>query len=79
MAIFSDVASGSSTDYVKGVHRTPIVYCYELRDTGAYGFLLPAKQIVPNALEFIDSLIALIGETRTLGYPKSLDADILEI
>ncbi|XP_046623924.1 zinc carboxypeptidase-like isoform X1 [Neodiprion virginianus] len=64
------VASGSSTDYVKAIHKTPIVYCYEFRDTGTYGFLLPAEQIIPNSLEFIDSLIAVIGETRNLGYPE---------
>ncbi|XP_046749633.1 zinc carboxypeptidase-like [Diprion similis] len=64
------IASGTSTDYVKGVHNTPIVYCYEFRDTGTYGFLLPAEQIIPNSLEFIDSLIAVIGETRNLGYPE---------
>ncbi|XP_015606541.1 zinc carboxypeptidase [Cephus cinctus] len=65
------VASGSSTDYVKGIYKTAIVYCYELRDTGAYGFLLPPEQIVPNSLEFLDSLVALFGEARKLGYPES--------
>lgn len=70
MITFSDVASGISTDYVKATHGTPIVYCYELRDTGTYGFLLPAEQIIPTALEFIDSLIAVIGETGILGYPE---------
>ncbi|XP_048516038.1 uncharacterized protein LOC105690901 [Athalia rosae] len=62
-------ASGTSIDYVQGVHNTPFVYCYELRDQGAYGFLLPAEQIIPTALEFIDGLFALIGAIRTLGYP----------
>jgi carboxypeptidase A5 len=27
----------------------PYVYSFELRDTGNYGFLLPADQIIPTA------------------------------
>ena len=29
----------------------PYVYSIELRDTGAYGFLLPPSEIIPNAEE----------------------------
>ncbi|KAJ8919788.1 hypothetical protein NQ315_006317 [Exocentrus adspersus] len=55
-------ASGSSADWVKGVFKTPIVYGYELRDQGQYGFLLPPDQIVPTAEETFDSLITIFRE-----------------
>jgi len=44
-------ASGSSADYTYGVSKTLYSYGVELRDTGEYGFLLPADQIVPSGIE----------------------------
>ena len=44
-------ASGTSLDWALGVAGIPYVYSIELRDTGAYGFLLPPSEIVPNAEE----------------------------
>lgn len=44
-------AYGSSVDYAAGVATVPLPYGVELRDTGAYGFLLPANQIIPNGNE----------------------------
>lgn len=35
---------------------------------GRYGFLLPTNQIVPNSLEVIDGLIAMVREAKTLQY-----------
>ncbi|KAJ8944095.1 hypothetical protein NQ318_019433 [Aromia moschata] len=61
-------ASGSSVDWVKGMFKTPIAYGYELRDRGEFGFLLPADQIVPTALETLDSFITIFEE-----YEKSKD------
>ncbi|KAL7306787.1 hypothetical protein TKK_0001149 [Trichogramma kaykai] len=58
------VASGGSMDWVKAKYRVPIVFTYELRDTGDYGFLLPANQIIPNAEEVLDSLLAMFKEAR---------------
>ncbi|KAJ8927937.1 hypothetical protein NQ314_019568 [Rhamnusium bicolor] len=55
-------ASGSSADWVKGVFNTPIVYTYELRDQGQYGFILPPEQIIPTALETLDSFITIFLE-----------------
>ncbi|XP_063697373.1 zinc carboxypeptidase-like [Culicoides brevitarsis] len=66
------VASGGSIDWVKGVHDTPFVFVYEMRDTGRYGFILPAEQIVPNAEETLDSLVTMVQEARKLGYFKQL-------
>ena len=45
------VAAGTSVDWALGVAGIPYVYSIELRDTGAYGFLLPASEIIPNAEE----------------------------
>jgi hypothetical protein len=57
-----DVASGGSPDWVKGKLGTRITYTYELRDTGKYGFLLPADQIIPTAEETLDSFITIFQE-----------------
>ncbi|KAJ8944091.1 hypothetical protein NQ318_019429 [Aromia moschata] len=56
------VASGSSMDWVKGNFGTPIAYTYELRDTGRFGFLLPAEQIRPTGEETLDSLVTIFEE-----------------
>ncbi|XP_623922.2 zinc carboxypeptidase [Apis mellifera] len=62
------IASGSSMDWVKGTFHKPITYTYELRDTGRYGFLLPANQIIPTSQETLDSLIAMFKEAKVRGY-----------
>jgi carboxypeptidase A len=62
------VASGGSIDWIKGVHDTPFVFVYEMRDTGRYGFILPAEQIVPNAQEVMDSLVEMVKQARLKGY-----------
>lgn len=49
-------------DWVKHVYKVPITYTYELRDTGAYGFVLPADQIVETAEETLDSLVTMLEE-----------------
>ncbi|XP_063698040.1 zinc carboxypeptidase-like [Culicoides brevitarsis] len=61
-------ASGCAIDWVKGVYDTPFVFVIEMRDTGTYGFMLPADQIVPNAEEILDSLVTMVQEARKLGY-----------
>lgn len=45
------VASGSSIDWVKGAVGVKYVYTLELRDSGRFGFLLPARHIVPSGKE----------------------------
>lgn len=37
-------------------------------DLGQYGFVLPADQIIPNALEVLDGLKAIIKEANELNY-----------
>jgi len=44
-------ASGGSHDWAKGGAGIKFAYCYELRDTGKHGFVLPADQIVPSGEE----------------------------
>jgi len=64
-------ASGGSVDWAKGVHDTSLVLAFELRDTGRYGFILPADQIIPSSLEFLDGLHALVQELRDrVGTPR---------
>ncbi|CAJ1056102.1 carboxypeptidase A1-like isoform X1 [Xyrichtys novacula] len=55
-------ASGSTVDwtYDQGIKYS---YTFELRDTGRYGFLLPAKQIVPTATETWLALMAIMNHT----------------
>lgn len=45
------VASGGSLDWTLGELGIPYSYGMELRDTGAYGFLLPPQQIIPTGEE----------------------------
>lgn len=39
-----------------------------MRDTGHYGFVLPPEQIIPNAEEVLDSLVAMVAEARKFGH-----------
>nr|XP_031825968.1 zinc carboxypeptidase-like [Nomia melanderi] len=65
------VASGGSMDWVRGTYKIPVTYTYELRDTGRYGFILPANQIIPTAQETLDSLVAMFQQAAVLGYGAS--------
>ncbi|XP_072929537.1 uncharacterized protein [Epargyreus clarus] len=62
------MATGGSVDWVKDHLKIPLVYCYELRDRGQYGFLLPENQILPNNQETMDSIIELIHQAKRFGY-----------
>jgi Zinc carboxypeptidase len=68
VVLFPDISSGISIDWAHGAAQTPIAYTYEFRDTGETGFELPPEQIIPNAEEVLDSLVALIDEALKLGY-----------
>ncbi|XP_071639686.1 zinc carboxypeptidase-like [Temnothorax longispinosus] len=57
------LATGTTIDYIKGTYDKRIVYVYELRDNGRYGFLLPPDQIIPTGEETLDSLVAIFKET----------------
>jgi len=51
------VASGGSLDWTYGQMGIKYSYTIELRDTGSYGFLLPADQIVPQGEEAMQGVI----------------------
>lgn len=55
-------ASGGTIDwtYDQGIKYS---YTFELRDTGRYGFILPANQIIPTASETWLALIAIMDHT----------------
>ncbi len=44
-------ATGTSVDYVNDVSKAQYTFTSELRDTGTYGFVLPASQIRPSGIE----------------------------
>jgi carboxypeptidase A1 len=52
-------ASGSSVDWAYDLANVTYPYGVELRDQGQYGFLLPAKQILPSGEETFASIVAL--------------------
>ncbi|XP_004592590.2 carboxypeptidase A1 [Ochotona princeps] len=60
-------ASGSSIDwaYNQGIKYA---FTFELRDTGRYGFLLPASQIIPTAQETWLGLLTIMEHTQTHPY-----------
>lgn len=64
----ADIASGSSIDWAMGVYDTPLSFVFEFRDTGTNGFTLPASEIIPNSVETIDGIVALVREAQSLGY-----------
>nr|XP_034834190.1 zinc carboxypeptidase-like [Maniola hyperantus] len=61
-------ATGGCIDWVKERARVPLVYCYELRDKGDDGFLLPEDQILPNNQEVMDSVIEMVHQAKRFGY-----------
>ncbi|KAJ3097973.1 Carboxypeptidase A4 [Phlyctochytrium planicorne] len=52
-------ASGSSVDWVYNTAKVQFTYTVELRDTGSYGFQLPASQIVPSGQETVAGVTTL--------------------
>ncbi|XP_050099673.1 zinc carboxypeptidase-like [Anopheles aquasalis] len=62
------IASGSSPDWAHGTQGTPIAATFEFRDNGYYGFILPPEQILPNAMEVLDGLVAFVKEGKKIGY-----------
>lgn len=66
--VFSDLASGNSIDYAYEKLNIPATYTIELRGTFPDGGDVPTDQIIPNALEIIDGLVAMIKEAEALNY-----------
>ncbi|KAL6429927.1 hypothetical protein ACFW04_007640 [Cataglyphis niger] len=54
-------ASGGSDDWAKALLKLKYTYTIELRDTGRYGFILPARYIVPTAKEAL-AAVEIVAE-----------------
>jgi len=76
-------AAGGSEDYAKGVAGIKYSYCFELRDTGNSGFLLPPDQIKPSGIEtfaaiesMAEDMIAIykLNETSTTQPPTTVSS-----
>jgi len=51
------IATGSFTDWSFLVYQVPYSQTIELRDTGRYGFILPASEIVPTGSENFNGVV----------------------
>lgn len=73
------LASGGSSDWAFGATGA-IGYAYEVRDTGQFGFVLPADQILPTATEIWNGLKVLAThiqirlEIAAISPPSSVNA-----
>lgn len=56
---FLDAAAGGSDDWAYGAAKVKYAYTVELRDTGSYGFQLPASQIKATGEETTDGFVAI--------------------
>lgn len=63
-----DLASGNSVDWVYDHLNVPLAYTFELRGPFPDGIIVPNDQIIPNALEVIDGIVAMIKEAKALNY-----------
>ena len=54
-------ASGSSIDWAYEHSGVQYPFAVELRDTGRFGFMLPANQIVPSGEETMAGLVAMLS------------------
>ncbi len=69
-------ASGSSMDWIYEIMSIPLTFTYELRPSQSYvGFDLPANEIIPAALETLDSIVALLNHAEYLGYYKMRESE----
>lgn len=60
-------ASGGTIDWTYD-HGVRYSYTFELRDTGRYGFILPANQIIPTASETWLALMAIMDHASNNTY-----------
>lgn len=68
----TDATSGSSRDHAYGKHNIPVSYTIEQRGNGGaiygnHGFFLPPQYIIPNCLEIVAGLKAMVGAAREHG------------
>lgn len=68
---------GSSIDWVKGAVGVKYAYTLELRDSGRYGFILPANQILPSGKETWNAMYATAVELSSRVYTDSASCPTL--
>ncbi|XP_043514780.1 carboxypeptidase B-like isoform X1 [Frieseomelitta varia] len=59
-------ASGGSDDWAKAILKIKYAYTIELRDTGKYGFVLPARYITPTAKEALAAVMVVTEACKSL-------------
>ena len=64
--LLTDLASGGSDDWAKGVARAKFAYTVELGDTGKFGFLLPPRYINVTGNEMFGAIKTLLKEARKI-------------
>ncbi|XP_033232029.1 uncharacterized protein LOC117183007 [Belonocnema kinseyi] len=57
-------ASGGSDDWAKAIHKIKYTYTIELRDTGKFGFVLPARYIIPTAKEALAAVTVITEASK---------------
>ena len=62
--VMTDAAAGGADDWAYGSANVRYSYTVELRDTGSYGFQLPASQIIPTGKETSAAFFALAQAVR---------------
>lgn len=58
-------AAGGSDDWAKALLKIKYAYTIELRDTGRYGFILPARYIIPTAKEAVAAIQVMTEVSKT--------------
>jgi len=58
------IASGGADDWTYAALGVVYSYTVELRDTGRYGFLLPATQIIPTGEETYEGLRVFLKSVK---------------
>ncbi|XP_060823918.1 carboxypeptidase B-like isoform X2 [Bombus pascuorum] len=59
-------ASGGSDDWAKAILKMKYTYTIELKDTGKYGFVLPAHYIIPTAKEALAAVMVVTEACKSL-------------
>ena len=59
-------AAGGSFDWAKEVAGIKYSYGFELRDTGRFGFLLPASQIIPTGEETFSAVKSMAEDVMAV-------------
>lgn len=65
-----DNTSGGTKDWAYTELDIKISFTIEFRDQGRFGFVLPPAFIIPNSVETLAGIQALLAKCEDLGYLK---------